>query len=54
MAHDGKNVHRLSREPLEWKFHDEWKKHQEQNHTLEYILYRCVFTVEKVIVDFMG
>jgi hypothetical protein len=38
MAPAGKNVHRLSCEPLERKFHDEWKKHQEQNHTLEYIL----------------
>lgn len=38
MAHEGKNIHRLSREPLEKKFHDAWKARQEYGNTLGYIL----------------
>lgn len=38
MAHEGKNIHRLSREPLERKFHDEWKHMHEYGNTIGYIL----------------
>lgn len=38
MAHEGKNTHRLSREPLERKFHDEWKNMHEHGNTIGYIL----------------
>lgn len=38
MAHEGKHTNRLSREPLEQKFHDEWKLQQQYGNTLEYIL----------------
>lgn len=38
MAHEGKNIHRLLREPLEQKFHDEWKNIHQRSNTLNYIL----------------